>query len=73
MVDLAYILGSMLFAIGSVVALWMYKREQYGLGFIPEFNLGHRTKEPAEFMNHMQSQYGCGRANVTWARISKSS
>ena len=37
-VNLPYALGSIAFALGAWCALWMWKAEQFGLGFIREIN-----------------------------------
>merc|ERR1711979_170675 len=58
-----YLLGSLGFMIGALCTLWLWKCEQYGLGFIPEMNLGQRSREPAEAVLSLHEEYGCGRAS----------
>jgi len=67
LVDWPYLVGSAGFLIGGLCTMWLWKLEQYGLGFIPEMNVHVRRGEehPAQFklaMN-MHAEYGCGRAS----------
>jgi hypothetical protein len=63
LVDFMYLLGSLSFMVGALCTLWLWKCEQYGLGFMPELNLGERSREPAEAVLSMHEEYGCGRAS----------
>jgi len=43
LVNLPYFVGSILFAVGGIFSLWMWKCEQYGLGALPELNIKKRS------------------------------
>lgn len=64
-VDFPYLVGSVCYLIGSIISLWMWKDEQYGLSKLPEINLGPRIKEPVEAVISMHEQYGCGRSKAS--------
>ena len=66
----SYFLGSVLFLVGALIGVWMWKCEHYGLGLIPELNLEEHTSEsgqPEEYERHNEvlSQYGCGRSSTS--------
>ena len=70
--DFTYLVGSISFMFGGVIALSMWKNEHYGLGLIKDLNAVHRDDvapgegpEPEEFVLSMQSQYGCGRSSTS--------
>eukprot|EP00933_Yihiella_yeosuensis_P019862 TRINITY_DN1601_c0_g5_i1.p1 TRINITY_DN1601_c0_g5~~TRINITY_DN1601_c0_g5_i1.p1 ORF type:complete len:407 (-),score=57.77 TRINITY_DN1601_c0_g5_i1:274-1494(-) len=63
-VDLPYLLGSAAFMIGALCTMWLWKCEQFGLGFIPEMNIRFEREEPQEFVLDMHAEYGCGRASA---------
>ncbi|KAH8069758.1 hypothetical protein JL721_5647 [Aureococcus anophagefferens] len=72
LVDFTYLVGSISFMFGGVIALSMWKNEHYGLGLIKDLNAVHRDDvapgegpEPEEFVLSMQSQYGCGRSSTS--------
>lgn len=60
---LTYLVGSIFFMLMSLMALWMWKNEHYGLGLISEINV-ERTEEPKEILS-MHEEYGCGRSSAT--------
>jgi len=74
LVDFTYLIGSIAFAFGSFIALWLWKGENYGLGLISEINV-HQEEDsialkPDETQNFLLAdydnqleQYGCGRAS----------
>ena len=78
-VNFTYLVGSLLFMAGSLVALWMWKGEHYGLGLVSELNIsrdesaaakrdggggGDDEPDPEQFVLSMQAQYGCGRSSA---------
>ena len=67
LVDVAYLSGSACFGAGSIIMVWLWKNERYGLGLLRELNKVHRDDDgagdPADFVLDMQAQYGCGRAS----------
>lgn len=63
-VDFPYLLGSIFFMFGALLALWMWKGEHYGLGLVSEINIV-RKKDPKDFVLTTQAQYGCGRSSVS--------
>lgn len=65
LVNAPYLVGSAGFMIGGIATMWLWKSEQYGLGFLPEMNTVGLREEPAEdeFVLSMASEYGCGRAS----------
>jgi len=64
--DFPYLVGSLAFMVGAEFTLWLWKCEQYGLGFMPELNIGSRTREPnPQAVMSMHEEYGCGRATAS--------
>jgi hypothetical protein len=64
LIDLTYLVGSILFLIGSSILLFLWKSESYGLGFIKELNVVRsKDTEKQRKILESQSQYGCGRSN----------
>jgi len=45
MVNFVYLMGSIFFMFGAIIALYMWKGEHYGLAFISEINV-KRTSTP---------------------------
>lgn len=63
--DFPYLVGSLAFMLGALFTLWLWKCEQYGLGFMPEINIRRPAVEPnSEAVLSMQEEYGCGRASA---------
>jgi len=65
LIDFVYLLGSLAFAAGGLISLWMWKSESYGLGLISEMNVPRLEEgNEHEVVLSMHSQYGCGRSSA---------
>ena len=69
LVDGVYLLGSILFLFGALIALWMWKCEQFGLGLMPELN-EHDIESLSVIYDRNKrvddlAQYGCGRSSMS--------
>lgn len=63
LVNVPYLLGSAGFMVGALFTMWLWKGEQYGLGFMPEMNNVKSRDEPSNFVLSVHQEYGCGRAS----------
>jgi hypothetical protein len=63
LVNVPYLLGSAGFMVGALFTMWLWKGEQYGLGFMPEMNNVQHRDEPSDFVLSVHAEYGCGRAS----------
>ena len=64
LVDFTYLIGSIAFMIGSLIALWLWKGENYGLGMLSEMNVKRENEVKMDLIMKVQKQYGCGRASA---------
>jgi hypothetical protein len=63
LVNVPYLVGSAGFMVGAWFTMWLWKCEQYGLGFMPEMNEVQNREEAPDFILSVHAEYGCGRAS----------
>lgn len=64
LVNFTYLVGSILFFLGSMIGLWMSKKEMFGLAWVPAMNTGSDKLEVDGEVLRMQAEYGCGTASA---------
>jgi hypothetical protein len=64
MIDFTYLLGSSAYLIGGILALHLWKGENYGLGMLSEMNVKRENEVKMDIIMKAQAQYGCGRASA---------